>query len=77
MKILLKLPKLQENENTQKSTSYYNTIESNICSLMTTILNSSIYSLFLMSIVLERSPDSNKLIVPRILEKITGDLANH
>ena len=50
-------------------TSYYNTIESNICSLMTTILNSSIYSLLSMSIVLQWSPDSNKLIIPRILEK--------
>ena len=68
MNVLLKLPKLN-NDNVAKLTSFYNAIESNIRSLMTMGLNPSHYGPLLIPVILERLPDSIKLIVTRKLGK--------
>ena len=68
MNVLLKLPKLN-NDNVAKLTSFYNAIESNIRSLMTMGLNPSHYGPLLIPVILERLPDSIKLIVTRRLVK--------
>ena len=67
MNVLLKLPKLNNNNNVAKLTSFYNAIESNIRSLMTMGLNPSHYGPLLIPVILERLPDSIKLIVTRKL----------
>ena len=68
MNVLLKLPKLN-NDNVTKLTSLYNAVESNIRSLMTMGLNPSHYGPLLIPVILERLPDSIKLIVTRKLGK--------
>ena len=68
MNVLSKLPKLN-NENVAKLTSFYNAIESNIGSLMMMGLNPSHYGPLLTPVILERLPDSIKLIVARKLGK--------
>ena len=68
MNVLLKLPKLN-NDNATKLTSLYNAVESNIRSLMTMGLNPSHYGSLLIPVILERLPDSIKLIVTRKLGK--------
>ena len=68
MNVLLKLPKLN-NDSVAKLTSFYNAIESNIRSLMTMGLNPSHYGPLLIPVILERLPDSIKLIVTRKLGK--------
>ena len=68
MNVLLKLPKLNNN-SVGKLTSFYNAIESNIRSLMTMGLNPSHYGPLLIPVILERLPDSIKLIVTRKLVK--------
>ena len=66
MNLLLKLPKLNNN-SVAKLTSFYNAIESNIRSLMTMGLNPFHYGPLLIPVILERLPDSIKLIVTRKL----------
>ena len=52
MNVLLKLPKLNNNNNVAKLTSFYNAIESNIQSLMTMRLNSSHYGPLLIPVMM-------------------------
>ena len=65
MNVLLKLPKLN-NDNLAKLTLFY-TVESNIRSLMTMGLNPSHYGPLLIPVILERLPDSIKLILTQKL----------
>ena len=65
MNVSLKLLKLN-NDNVIKLTSFYNTIEINLRSLMTVGLNPAHYGPLLISAILERLPESIKLIVTRI-----------
>ena len=62
MNVSLKL----NNDNVIKLTSFYNTIEINLRSLMTVGLNPAHYGPLLISAILERLPESIKLIVTRI-----------
>ena len=64
MNVSLKLLKLN-NDNVVKLTSFYNAIESNLRSLMTVGLNPSHYGPLLISAILERLPESIKLVVTR------------
>ena len=66
MNVLLKLPKLN-NDSVAKLTSFYNPIKSKIRSVMTMGLNPSQYGPLLIPVILERLPDSIKLIVTRKL----------
>ena len=59
-----------------KLTSFYSAIESNIRSLMTMGLNPSHYGPLLMPVILERLPDSIKLIVTRKLGKINRHISD-
>ena len=75
MNELLKLPKLKEDDNVQKLTFFYNTIESSIRSLMAMGLDSSNYGPLLIPIILERLPDSIRLIVTRALGRHNWQLS--
>ena len=69
MIVLLKLPKINNN-NVIKMTSSYNIIKSNLGSLIKMGLNPSQYSPLLIPVILERLPDSIKLMVTRKFRKI-------
>ena len=69
MIVLLKLPKIN-NDNVIKMTSSYNVIKSNLGSLIKMGLNPSQYSPLLIPVILERLPDSIKLMVTRKFRKI-------
>ena len=69
MIVLLKLPKIN-NDNVIKMTSSYNIIKSNLGSLIKMGLNPSQYSPLLIPVILERLPDSIKLMVTRKFRKI-------
>ena len=69
MIVLLKLPKIN-NDNVIKMTSSYNIIKSNLGSLIKMELNPSQYSPLLIPVILERLPDSIKLMVTRKFRKI-------
>ena len=64
MNVLLKLPELN-NDSVSRLSSFYNTIESNICSL----LNPSHYGPLLLPVISERLPDAIKLLITRKLGK--------
>ena len=68
MNALLKLPKLN-NDSVSRLSSFYNTIESNIRSLLTMGLNPSHYDPLLIPVILERLPDAIKLLITRKLGK--------
>ena len=68
MNVFLKLPKLN-NDSVLRLSSFYNTIESNIRSLLIMGLNPSYYGLLLIPVILERLPDSVKLLITRKLGK--------
>ena len=68
MDVSLKLPKLN-NGSVSRLSSFYNTIESNICSLLTMGLNPSHYGPLLIPVILERLPDAIKLLTTRKLGK--------
>ena len=68
MNVLLKLPKLN-NDSVSRLSSFYNKIESNICSLLTMGLNPSHYGPLLIPAILERLPDAVKLLTTRKLGK--------
>ena len=68
MNALLKLPKLN-NDSVSRLSSFYNTIESNIRSLLTMGLNPSHYDPLLIPVILERLPDAIKLLTTRKLGK--------
>ena len=68
MNVLLKLPKLN-NDSVLRLSSFYKTIESNIRSLLIMGLNPSYYGLLLIPVILERLPDSVKLLITRKLGK--------
>ena len=69
MIVLLKLPKIN-NDNVIKMTSSYNIIKSNLGSLIKMGLNPSQYSPLLIPVILERLPDSIKLMVTRKFRNI-------
>ena len=69
MKVLLQLPKLNS-DSISRLSSFYNTIESKICSLLTMGLNPSHYGPIYMPVILERLPDAVKLLITRNLGKI-------
>ena len=62
------LPKLN-NDSVSPLSSFYNTIESNICSLQTMGLNRSQYGPLLISVILEKLRDAIKLLITRKLGK--------
>ena len=62
MNVLLKLPKLN-NESVSRLSSFYNTIESHIRSLLTMDINPSHYGPLLIPVILERLPDAIKLLI--------------
>ena len=68
MNVLFKLLKLH-NDSVSRLSSLYNTIESNICSLLTMGLNPSHYGPLLIPVILERLPDAIKLLITRKLGK--------
>ena len=68
MNVLLKLPELN-NDSVSRLSSFYNTIESNICSLLTMVLNPSHYGPLLLPVISERLPDAIKLLITRKLGK--------
>ena len=68
MNVLLKLPKLN-NEIVSHLSSFYNTIESHIRSLLTMGLNPSDYGPLLIPDILERLSDAFKLLITRKLGK--------
>ena len=68
MNVLLKLPKLNSDSISCLS-SFYNTIESKICSLLTMGLNPSHYGPLHMPVILERLPDAIDLLITRKLGK--------
>ena len=68
MNVLLKVPKLN-NDSVSRLSSFYNTIESHIRSLLTMGLNPSHYGPLLIPVILERLPDAIKLLITRKLGK--------
>ena len=68
MNVLLKLPELN-NDSVSRLSSFYNTIESNICPLLTMVLNPSHYGPLLLPVISERLPDAIKLLITRKLGK--------
>ena len=68
MNVSLKLPKVN-NDSVSRLSSFYNTIDSNICSLLTMGLNPSHYGPILIPVILERLPDAIKLLTTRKLGK--------
>ena len=68
MYVLLKLPKLH-NDSVSRLSSFYNTIESNIHSLLTIGLNPSYYGPLVIPVILERLPDAIELLITRKLGK--------
>ena len=66
MNVLLKLPKLN-NDSVSSLSFFYNTIESNIRSLLTMGLSPSHYGPQLIPVILERLPDAMKLLISRKL----------
>ena len=77
MNVLLKVPKLNNDsvspklndDSVSRLSSFYNTIESHIRSLLTMGLNSSYYGPLLIPVILERLPDAIKLLITRKLGK--------
>ena len=65
LNVLMKLPKLS-NDSVSHFSPFYNTIESNICSLLTKGLNPSHYGPLLMLVILERLPDAIKLLIRKL-----------
>ena len=65
---LLKLAELN-NDGVSLLSSFYDTIESNIRSLLTMGLNPSHYGPLLIPVILERLPDAIKLLITRKLGK--------
>ena len=68
MNVSLKLPKLN-NDSVSRLSSFYNTIESNIFSLLTMGLNPFHYGPLRIPVILERLPDAIKLLTTRKLGK--------
>ena len=68
MNVLFKLLKLH-NDSVSRLSFLCNTIESNICSLLTMGLNPSHYGPLLIPVILERLPDAFKLLKTRKLGK--------
>ena len=71
MNVLLKVPKLNNdivspklnNDSVSRLSSFYNTIESHIRSLLTMGINPSHYGPLLIPVILERLPDAIKLLI--------------
>ena len=68
MNVLLKIAKLN-NDSESRLSSFYHTIESNICSLLTMDLNPSRYGPILIPVILERFSDAIKLLITAKLGK--------
>ena len=68
MNVLLKLPKLNY-DSVSRLSSFYNTIDCYICSLLTMGLNPSHYGPLLIPVTLARLPDAIKLSINRKLGK--------
>ena len=66
--VLLKLPKLN-NDSVSRLSSFYNTIESHIRSLLTMGLNPSHYGPLPIPVILERLLDAIKLLITSKLDK--------
>ena len=68
MNVLLKLPELNS-DSVSRLSFFSNTIESNICSILTMVLKPSHYGPLLLPVMLERLPDAIKSLITRRLGK--------